>query len=188
MASHPPQDSTDTLREQETNRLSLRSGALTYALLLSMVPMLAMSTALVKGLGGGNELREVVYRYIDTLEHSSSAMQVELGLEPAEKKISKEGEQQADPATPIEPATDQGEGTPTQAVEKTPGSLTDLLRAAVDKIFNYVDKTNFATLGTFGMLGIFLSVILVLGQIPAAIILLLVPDMGTVCLWYIRQY
>lgn len=157
-----------TLREQETNRLSLRSGALTYALLLSMVPMLAMSTALVKGLGGGNELREVVYRYIDTLEHSSSAMQVELGLEPAEKKISQEGEQQADPTTPIEPATDQGEGTPTQAVEKTPGSLTDLLRAAVDKIFNYVDKTNFATLGTFGMLGIFLSVILVLGQIETA--------------------
>ena len=38
-----------TLREQETNRLSLRSGALTYALLLSMVPMLAMSNCVGKG-------------------------------------------------------------------------------------------------------------------------------------------
>ena len=45
-----------------------------------MVPMLAMSTAVVKGLGGGNQLKEVVYKYIDTLEQVSP---IELTVPPA---------------------------------------------------------------------------------------------------------
>ena len=51
-------------REAISNNLSLRSGALTYTILLSMVPMLAMSTAVVKGLGGGNQLKQTVYAYL----------------------------------------------------------------------------------------------------------------------------
>ena len=135
-----------TFREMETNRLSIRSGALTYALLLSMVPMLAMSTAVVKGLGGGNQLKEVVYRYIDTLEHS-------------------------DPVRQVEPASQEAEpsdGSTPEPEQSSENNLTDHLRSVTDKIFDYVDQTNFATLGTFGMLGIFLSVILVLSQIETA--------------------
>ncbi|GEM_PF-4423837 len=48
------------------NALSLRSAALTYTVLLSLVPILAMSTALVKGLGGDNQLRKVAYSYIQS--------------------------------------------------------------------------------------------------------------------------
>jgi len=59
-----------TAREFRKNELSLRASALTYTILLSLVPMLAMSTALVKGLGGNNQLRQVVYGYIDTLEQN----------------------------------------------------------------------------------------------------------------------
>ncbi len=135
-----------TFREMETNRLSIRSGALTYALLLSMVPMLAMSTAVVKGLGGGNQLKEVVYRYIDTLENS-------------------------DPVRQVEPASQEAEpsdGSTPEPEQSSENNLTDHLRSVTDKIFDYVDQTNFATLGTFGMLGIFLSVILVLSQIETA--------------------
>jgi membrane protein len=41
-----------TPTEFQKSELSLRSGALTYTILLSLVPMLAMGTAVVKGLGG----------------------------------------------------------------------------------------------------------------------------------------
>ena len=134
------------LREMEDNRLSLRTGALTYALLLSLVPLLAMSTAVVKGLGGGDQLREVVYTYLDTLEQTApSPLSLVVPTEPSET------DQQSSPAAPDQ-ATD----------------LTDHLRSAADKVFDYVDRTSFATLGTFGILGVFLSVILVLGQIEAA--------------------
>ena len=131
------------LSEIKSNYLSMRAGYLTYALLLSMVPMLAMSTAVVKGLGGGDQLREIVYTYIDSLERANAA-----GTSPEDIA-----------------ATDQASAA-NQSEERV--DLTSHLRSAVDKIFDYVDRTNFATLGTFGMVGIFLSVILVLGQIEKA--------------------
>ncbi len=110
------------------NDLSLRSSALTYTVLLSLVPMLAMSTAVIKGLGGGDELREAAYTYIETLERTTSKNDSSLSQE----------------------------------------KLTDHLRSAADKLFDYVDRTNFATLGTIGMIGILLSVILVLSHIESA--------------------
>jgi membrane protein len=107
-----------------------------------MVPMLALSTAVVKGLGGGNQLQEVVYHYIDSLEQSAPV----IVTSPVE-----DGEQEKSDS-----------GTPPAA------GLTEHLRSAANKIFDYVNRTNFATLGTFGMLGVFLSVILVLNQIETA--------------------
>ncbi len=133
-----------TAREFQINHLSLRSGALTYTILLSMVPMLAMSTALVKGLGGGDQLREVVYRYIEALEQTPS---IDITI-PGENKES---------------------GPPSiSSAEDLPVGLTTHLRSAADQLFDYVDRTSFATLGTFGMLGIFLAVILVLNHIEDA--------------------
>jgi len=128
-----------TFREFNENNLSLRAGALTYAVLLSLVPILAMSTAVVKGLGGGDQLRQAAYTYIDTLEHSQSS--------PAHK-------------------TEQNSPAPVQTSEK---KLTDHLRSAANTLFDYVDRTNFATLGTIGMIGILFSVILVLSHIESAL-------------------
>ncbi|MGI9535626.1 MAG: YihY/virulence factor BrkB family protein, partial [Desulfocapsaceae bacterium] len=132
------------LREMSENLLTLRAGYLTYAMLLSMVPILAMSTAVVKGLGGGDQLREIAYAYINTLEDTSPTITTPSSTDSIE--------------------TDQEEGQSEKSVD-----LTAHLRSAADTIFNYVDKTNFATLGTFGMVGIFLSVILVLGQIEKSL-------------------
>ena len=53
--------------EFNSNGIALRSGALAYTVLLSLVPILAMSTAVVKGLGGGDHLRQAAYGYIETL-------------------------------------------------------------------------------------------------------------------------
>lgn len=133
------------VREMQRNRLSLRTGALTYAMLLSMVPLLAMSTAVVKGLGGGDQLRHIVFAYIDTLDQTAT---------PADRPIL-DHETTAPLISPVGPATASSD-------------LTGHLRAATDRVFDYVDRTSFATLGTFGILGVFLSVILVLGQIETA--------------------
>ncbi len=118
-----------TIEGFKNNDLSLRASALTYTVLLSLVPMLAMSTAVVKGLGGGDQLREAAYSYIGTLEQTAS---------PQEQSGSEE-------------------------------NLTDHLRSGADKLFDYVERTNFATLGTIGMIGILLSVILVLSHIESAL-------------------
>lgn len=144
------------VNEFKKNELSLRAAALTYTILLSLVPILAMSTAIVKGLGGGDQLKEVVYNYLDTLDKNS----------------------QHAPPVPIEIPDDTGAaGTvaddaelkqPTPVKQTGGESMTKHLRSAVDQLFEYVDKTNFATLGTFGVLGIFLSMLLVFNHIENA--------------------
>ncbi|PHR30435.1 MAG: ribonuclease BN [Desulfotalea sp.] len=124
-------------RQFKRNDLSLRSSALTYAILLSMVPMLAMSTAVVKGLGGGNQLRDAAYTYIETLER-------------------------------LDKTTPPQESSLVASDEDSATNLTGHLRSAVDQLFDYVDRTNFATLGSFGVVGILLSVLMVLGNIETA--------------------
>ncbi len=127
--------------------ISLRAAALTYSIILSMIPMLAMSTAVLKGLGSDNQLRTAAYRLIDELE----------------------------PATPADqqntPETGTGELSPS-LVPETSGqstlSLTGHLRSAVDTIFDYVDRTNFAALGAFGIIGLLIVVILVLSTVESA--------------------
>ena len=131
-----------TWREMNKNELTLRSAALTYTILLSLVPVLAMSTAVVKGLGGGNQLREVAYTYIATLEEN--------GLPIHRRQF------------------DTLDGSSTISEQQQSG-LTSHLRGAIDQLFDYVDKTNFATLGSLGVAGIFVSVILVFGNIELAL-------------------
>lgn len=127
-----------TGQEFQKNDLSLRAAALTFTIMLSLVPMLAMSTALVKGLGGGDQLKKVVYSYVETLETSTPQNEASAAAQsPAESK-------------------------------NVQSDLTQHLRSAIDKVFAYVDRTNFATLGTFGVAGMILSVILVLGNIEMA--------------------
>jgi len=49
-----------TIQEFRKNELSLRAAALTFTVMLSLVPILAMSTAVVKGLGGGDQLKRAL--------------------------------------------------------------------------------------------------------------------------------
>ncbi len=135
-----------TLQEFKRNDLFLRASALTFTILLSLVPILAMSTAVIKGLGGGDQLRKVVYSYIETLDNNQTPIELE---ERGESLIVKE--------KPV-----IGEG------DETTSNLTQHLYSAVNRIFDYVDRTNFATLGTIGVAGILLSVILVFGNIEMA--------------------
>lgn len=156
--------------ELKRNDLALRSGALTYTVLLSLVPVLAISTAAVKGLGGGDHLRDVAYGYIDSIAPGRDADNRVL-VQPSDSFTpSGEGHNLA-----ALPALKAGRSDPSEATTESSRADTDTttgitahMRSAVDKLFNYVDKTNFATLGTFGVVGILLSVILVLGNIELA--------------------
>jgi membrane protein len=128
-----------TITEFNRNSLSLRSGAMTYTVLLSLVPILALSTAVVKGLGGGDQLRKAASTYVESLEESASLFPKDLIVEQIPNSPGESG-----------------------------ATLTDHLRSAIDQLFDYVDKTDFAAIGTFGVLGILLSVILLLSNIESA--------------------
>ncbi len=124
--------------------LSLRASALTYSIILSLVPMLAMSTAILKGLGSDNDLKVAAYQLID----------------------------QFVPATDIGSLRGQAiqnkeEADKTELQEKTISTATmaSHLRNAVDMIFDYVDRTNFAALGAFGIVGLLFVVLLMLNNI-----------------------
>ncbi len=134
-----------TFKEFNKNALTIRASALTYTILLSLIPILAMSTAVVKGLGGGKEIKQVVYSYLDTLEKTTPL--THLGL----------------------PGTFQTEElSPTVSTEMSLQQetiVTAEFRSAADQIFTYVDNTDFATLGTIGVLGVLLSAVLVLNNI-----------------------
>lgn len=132
-------------KEFTGNTLNIRASALTYTILLSLVPMLAMSTAVLKGLGGNDQLRTAVYSYIDTIDQTTPLTTSALGTLPT-----------------IPTGTDEGTA---QKDENDTHAVTNQFRTVADQVFNYVDRTNFAALGTIGVLGVFLSAILVLSNI-----------------------
>ncbi|MBM9513756.1 YihY/virulence factor BrkB family protein [Desulfogranum marinum] len=120
-------------------KISIRASALTYSVILSMVPLLAMSTAVLKGLGSGDQLRVAAIRFIEQVEPRPTVHQT------------------------------QPESTSPDLLEKpVQNTMTAHLYRAVDTIFNYVDKTNFAALGIFGIGGTLLVVIMVFSTIEDA--------------------
>lgn len=128
--------------------LSLRASALTYSIILSLVPMLAMSTAILKGLGSDNDLKIAAYRLIE---------QVVPTTDPALNE------------QPVPAATPENRGTQhRQKEDTTPAAgMANHLRNAVDMIFDYVDRTNFAALGAFGIIGLLFVVLLMLNAIES---------------------
>ena len=132
--------------EFPSTNISLRASALTFSIILSMVPLLAMSTAILKGLGNGDQMRVAAYRFIDSLDPD------------AEK-----------PHYPLADSFLNGQENKAIAVQDgEPISLNTHLYNAVDTIFNYVENTNFAALGAFGIVGLLIVVIMVLGTVEGA--------------------
>jgi membrane protein len=103
-------------------------------------------------------MRQVAYRFIDQLEEVPSIPSVEFDDE--NDTVSEL------PAVPLS-AEMPADGKQTDAIP-VDSSLTSHLRTAVDQIFDYVSRTNFAALGAFGIAGLVLAVLTVLGSIEQA--------------------
>lgn len=135
-------------RECQRDKIGLRASALTFTVVLSLVPTLALGTALLKGFGAGDQMREAAYKFIDQMDLTADSplfTPETLSLE-----------------NPSTESADRYSLTPSTTPEE---NLTSHLHRAVDQIFDYVDRTNFARLGAFGIAGLLVAVISVLGSI-----------------------
>jgi membrane protein len=130
------------------NHLAMRASALTYAILLSLIPILALSTSILKGLGNDEQLKQAAIRFIDQLEAPILSNDTAVNTDTPHLQ----------PATPTQATVFQPSG---------PSAIAHLHRA-VDIIFQYVDRTNFAALGIFGVLGLIIVILLVLSSIEEA--------------------
>ena len=155
------------IHEFSETEIPLRASALTYSIVLSMVPLLALSTALLKGMGGGDQLKIAAYMFIDQLEpqYAPGGPFGQTGKAPADPAGAAAGRQQS-MQTPADRYTPEG-GPPDQSGQ-VPQSMTRHLRNAVDTIFDYVERTNFAAIGAFGIIGLLLAVILLMSTIEEA--------------------
>ena len=131
-------------REFQRDNIPLRASALTFTIVLSLVPILALGTAVMKGLGSGDEMRQTAYRFLDQLDSGGAGPRGEsepLTAQTSDKSGANPAEQQ----------------------------MSGHLRRATDQIFAAVDRTNFSALGAFGVLGLLLSVLSVLISIETAL-------------------
>ncbi|WP_306549667.1 YihY/virulence factor BrkB family protein [Desulfobulbus sp.] len=130
--------------------LALRASALTYSIILSLVPILALSTSILKGLGNDEQLKTAVVKFIDQWEPPPAAVDPP---ETATNTVLGQADLPVSATTPV----------------PTPASPTTTnLHHAVDLIFQYVDRTNFAALGIIGVIGLIGVVFLVLSSIEEA--------------------
>ena len=118
--------------EVRRNALTLRASALTYITVLSLVPLIAVGTAVLKGLGAGEQAKKTVYQLIQQLDEMTAP-------------------------------------TAARKREGLQSPFTRHLKEAVDKIFDYVERTNFATLGVIGVLGLIWAVVSTLTKIEQAL-------------------
>lgn len=133
------------VREFQRDSIPLRASALTFTIVLSLVPILALGTAVLKGLGSGDEMRQTAYRFLDQLDSGGAGI-AGGGSEPM-----------------VAPTDGKAGARPTEQ------QMSGHLRRATDQIFAAVDRTNFSALGAFGVLGLLLGVLGVLVSIETAL-------------------
>ena len=144
--------------EAASNFLTIRASALTFIVLLSLVPALAISTALYKGLGGEGQLRQAAHRYLDELDNHPKTVDGTL----KDKAVSGAMSHEAQGNLPG---------------DSTDNSVTGRLRAAVDNLFDYAEKVNFTGLGLVGLLGLLFSVLMVFSHLEDALN----------CIWHVDK-
>jgi membrane protein len=153
-------------RESKKDKITLRASALTFTVILSLVPMLALGTAVLKGLGYGDQMRQAAYRLMEPPT---------IPLEPASQPTPGHAD-----LAGIETLSSSGDSDAVpQADEQTAeSSLSGHISRAIDQIFDYVDRTDFAALGTFGVLGLVLAALAVLDSIEQSMNSIWQVDMG----------
>lgn len=180
------------------DRCTWRASALTYITVLSLVPMLALAFSVAKGLGAYDELRtktidpflEETFGSDESADRAIAEAAVEAqledgdageGLEGASPEVTREAEEalraigQLDPdggedaesAEGAEPGTQDATDTP-PTDDPASGEGGAQVRAAIEMVLGFVDKTNVSQLGALGFLIVIYTVIKLLGSIEVA--------------------
>ncbi len=137
-------------REFFRTHLAIRASALTYTIILSLIPILALSTSILKGLGSDEQLKLASIRIIEQIEPPTSLPTTRIEI----------------PGPGVTEPSSIDAGQPADAQAQT--ARTAYLHNAVDLIFKYVNQTNFAALGILGVIGLIGVVILVLSSVEDA--------------------
>ena len=135
-------------REFIRTNIHSRSAALTYSLALAMVPTLALSTAIMKGVGSDTHLKQALSRVIDQIEP--------LPPQKNEPQVWQSGPELPDIGTAEPP------------LQRETRENTAYLHKALDLVFEYVEKTNFAALGLLGVLGLLVIFMMMLSSFEEA--------------------
>src|SRR5688572_26402633 len=149
------------------DRCTWRASALTYITVLSLVPMLAFAFSVAKGLGAYQALR---LGTIDPLLDSTFGPGTEKGGMAASElpaAATEAGEQTAGEQLSGDPSTDES-----AAVDSPPEVSTDTVAAvqgaevrdAIDTVLHFVQETNVASLGAFGLVIVVWTVLSLLGS------------------------
>ena len=127
-------------REFIRTNIHIRAAALTYGLALALVPTLALSTAIFKGVGSDVHIKAAIFRLIEQLE----------------------------PRAQTQPPPDDAFGDAEVLAPDDFVSDAAYLHRGMDLVFEYVDKTNFAALGLIGVLGLLVIFVLLLSSFEEA--------------------
>jgi membrane protein len=142
------------------DRCTWRASALTYITVLSLVPMLAFAFSVAKGLGAYEKLRQGT---IDPLLDSTFGPGTEAG---GIEDVALEGA----PAAPEAGEQDTGAAAAgdnsVPASDETVASVQGAeVREAIDTVLHFVQETNVASLGVFGLLIVVWTVLSLLGSV-----------------------
>ena len=113
--------------------VTFRARGLTLTVVLAMAPMLALGTAILKGIGVSEETQDLAHRFLDQIVISSAS--------PAGTET--DSEDNLKPETVFLPHSAAG-------AKGSEEKLVIHLRGMIDKIFGYINRTDFATLGFVG--------------------------------------
>ena len=121
--------------------VTFRARGLTLTVVLAMAPMLALGTAILKGVGISEETQHFAHEFFDRVVVLSNAV---------EKNPADSGKGRY-PGTGLSPDSD-GQNV------RDGQNLVIHVQQVVDKIFDYVNRTDFATLGFAGTVAILILV------------------------------
>ncbi|NTV15342.1 MAG: YihY/virulence factor BrkB family protein [Desulfobulbaceae bacterium] len=130
-------------REFRRDKIPLRASALTFTIVLSLVPLLALGTSVLKGLGAGGQMRQAAHVLISQMGATAVV----------------------DVSQTSKSYTEGSETTSEQLRQWSPTSLSGHLHQVADTVFDYVEKTKFATMGLVGILVLLFTVYSLLGSI-----------------------
>ena len=117
--------------------VTFRARGLALTVVLAMVPMLALGTAILKGIGVSEETQNLAHRFLDQIVISSTS--------PAGAEA--HSQDNLKPETGLLPHSAAG-------VKGLGQNLVIHVQKMVDKIFDYINQTDFATLGFVGTVAI----------------------------------